>query len=334
VSGAVAAAFGNRFGGSPNYTPSTSLTTPTFEGSGETTEPTWITKPSWATGVTATDLLAHNPLPSGNDDYENPSLLMSNNNGTTWSNPPALTNPIAAKPTAVGLAGNNADCYVVADVQNNRLIMFWCVFEDPTVVSGANQNGFWYSTCSATNLGTWSARALLFNHNGVNAQQTASNTEQEPKFVWDSIRGRWVLFTQDGNTQVMRMRVSATTNILGTYGAPVECSLPINGGDLIWHMDIIHEASKGRFVMVLCDSHNSGTLERQGWLASSADGLRWKVAPRPFMKANAWAVNGVYRPTIIPARDGSASYDVIVSRHQTPTARFGLVRNIPKTEIP
>lgn len=332
MSGVIAAAFGNRFGGvAPDYTPSTSMTTPTFDGSGETTEPTWRLKPSWVTAV-GTDLLAHNPLPGGDDDYENPSLLISNDHGSTWTTPPGLTNPIAAKPTAIGLPGNNADCFLLPDPFANRLIMFWLVSQDPTVVAGANQNGFWYSICTATNLATWSARALLFNHNGVNAQQMATTTEQEPKFVWDSVRGRWLLFTQDSLTSVMRMRISTGTDVLGTYGDPVVCSVPINGGQLVWHMDIIQDPN-GRFVMAMCDSYQPGSYARQGWLASSADGIHWKVAPRPFMKAGAWAVTGVYRPSIQPARSG-AGYDVIVARAQSPSARFGLVRNIPNTQIP
>lgn len=331
MSGAISTAYANRFKSSPNYTPSTSLTTPTFEGSGETTEPTWIVKPSWATGVTATDLLAHNPLPSGDDDYENPSLLISNDLGSTWANPPALTNPIAAKPTAIGAAGNNADCFLLADPNANRLIMFWGVYQDPNAPGGVNANGIWYSTCTATNLGTWSARVQLMSKNGGNLQ--GDGGEQEPKILWNPVRNRYWMWTQHDPSCVVRWRESTTTDPLGTYTSPTVCNITVPGGTSLWHMDIIRE-STGRWVMAFCDTNQpGGTYARQGWLASSYDGINWKVAPRPIMKTNAWAVQGVYRPSIIPARTGSG-YDIIVSRQQTPNSRMGLVRNIPKTEVP
>lgn len=331
MSGAISTAYSHRFAAAVNYTPSTSLTTTTYDGSGETTEPTWIAKPSWVT-ATCTDLLAHNPLPSGDDDFENPSLLMSNDLGSTWSTPPGLTNPIAPKPTTVGLPGNNADCFLVSDPNVNRLIMFWAVMQDPAAPGGINSNGFYYSICTSVAMTSWGARVQLLSINGGNL--LADGKEQEPKVLYNPLRDRWWMWTQHDGTDVIRWRESTTSSPIGAFSQPTICNISLPGEATgVWHMSIIRETS-GRYIMVICDSHNpGGGIERQGWLASSFDGINWKVAPRPFMKVNSWAVSGVYRPTIIPARSG-AGYDVIVARHQNPTSRLGLVRNIPKTEIP
>lgn len=340
-----AISFANRFPAAANYAPTASLTTPTFDGSGETTEPTWIAKPSWVT-VTCTDILAHNPLPGGDVDYENPSILVSNDQGDTWTTPPGLTNPIAAKPTAIGLPGNNADCHLIADPNTNWLIMCWYVSGDPNVVGGANQNGIWYSTCTDPALVTWSARAPLFNLNGVGAPEIES-TEIEPKIVWDATRGKFLFYTlkdnaASGGAHQIKVRVGGTNPLTG-YGSAQNCVISLPGSsrsavapftEYPWHMDIIQEAS-GRFIMVFCDTHYAAgpALARQAWIASSSDGIHWQCAPRPFMRANDWAPFGLYRPSILPARTG-AGYDVITSRHQNPTARLGIARNIPKTEIP
>jgi hypothetical protein len=318
----VGAQFANRYTAKPNYTPTASLTTPTYDGSGVTTEPTWIKKPSWVTAV-GTDLLAHNPLTGGSSDVENPSLLISNDNGSTWTTPPGLTNPIAPKPTPTGQAGDNADSHVLADPTQQRLIMSWNV---SSRTDNTNLNGNWYSICTDPTLATWGAPTQLMS-------VQSGPSEQEPKIVWDQIKRRFLLFTQDSTAtpNVLKVRIGGSNPLTG-YSAPTICTLVIPGGQALWHPDIIQEAS-GRFVMAFCDSNNPGSLSRQGWLASSWDGIHWRCAPRPFMTANNWATAGVYRPSIQPARTGNG-YDLIVARHQTPDARLGLVRNVPASEVP
>lgn len=328
MSGAIATAYGHRFSGPrPNLAPTASLVTPTFDGSGVTTEPTWIVKPSWVT-LTGTDLLAHNPLTGGSDEVENPSLLISNDHGATWSTPPGVPNPIQPKPTPIGEPGHNADVHLFADPNVNRLILTWAVAGHPT----GNQNGIWYSISTDPTLATWSSPARLIYVNG-SGNLSATEGEQEPKLVYDAHRGRYVLFTQDAISLLMRARISESNDPVGAYGAPVVADLPMADGSTIWHMDVIQEPS-GRFVMILCDNHTTeGLPDRRVWLGSSWDGAHWKMSPRPVMSANDWATQGLYRPSITPARSGNG-YDVIVARVQTPDSRFGLVRNIPATEIP
>jgi hypothetical protein len=312
----LGATFANRFTTKPNYTPTTTLTTPTYDGSGQTTEPTWIKKPSWVTAV-GTDLLLHNPLPGGNSSYENPCILISNDNGSSWALPPGAPNPIIPTPPA----GDNCDCHIVADPAAPRFIITWSV---QARMDNSGLNGVWYSICTDPTLVTWSAPVQLLSNAAASGQ-----LEQEPKIVWDRPRGRYLLFTQDGQANHVKIRVGGTDPVSG-YGSPTVINLTIPDGQTLWHMDIIQEPS-GRFIMAFCD--NKGGPARQGWLASSWDGLNWRCAPRPFMNVNSWASAGVYRPSIQPARSGNG-YDIITARHQTPTAQLGLVRNVPASEVP
>lgn len=318
-SAVVGATFANRYtDGTVNRSPSVSLTTPTYDSSGVTTEPTWRLKPSWVT-ATGTDLLAHNPLTSGSDAVENPSILISNDSGATWTTPPGVTNPIAPRISP----GHNADCFLFCDPNVNRLVMLW---QQDARSDAPNQNGVWYSICTDPALVTWTSPTQLISSN--NGSQVL-----EPKVLWDRPRSRHVLFTvaDSGSAQVLQMRAGGS-NPLSGYGTATTCNLPIPNGQMVWHPDVIQDPS-GRFVMAFCDSYTSGSLQRQIWLASSWNGLNWRVAPRPLMKANSWATNGIYRPSIQPARAG-AGYDMIVARHQTPDARLGIVRNIPASEVP
>lgn len=306
-----AAAYGHRFSGAPNYAPTASLAITTYDGGTEPTEPKIIAKPSWVT-ATGTHLLSFNPLTGGSDEVENPSLMISNDNGATWSVPPGLTNPIAPKPTATGAQGHNADCAIFADPQASRLVMYWQV---QAVPAGQGTNGVWYSVCTDPALATWGAATLLL----------ATGTEQEPKVVYDAPRSRYCLFTIDA-AGVMYMRAASSPT--SGLGARVALTVPACPDTSIWwHMDVIQEPS-GRFVMALM------ALSGKIYLASSWDGLTWNIAPRSMMGANAWAVLGLYRASIMRAASGTG-YDFVVAKNQNPGgAKLGRTANVPASEIP
>lgn len=318
-----AAAYGHRFSGAPNYAPTSSLSITTYDGGTEPTEPKIIAKPSWVT-ATCTHILSFNPLTGGSDDVENPSLMISNDNGATWSVPAGLTNPIAGKPTAPGAQGHNSDCAIFADPVVNRLVMLWQV---EAVPAGQGTNGVWYSICTDPALATWGAATLLV--------ASGTGAASEPKIVYDVPRSRYCLFTIDltgSSPYKLYMQTSASSPVSG-YGSRVQLTIPgAVDGQTWWHMDVIQEPS-GRFVMALM------ALSGKIYLASSWDGLTWNVAPRPVMGQNAWSVTGgMYRPSIMRAASGTG-YDFVVSRSQNPGvspggAKLGRTVNVPATEVP
>ena len=66
------------------------------------------------------------PYPNGNNIYENPSILVSNN-GFDWSVPTGLTNPLDEKPgsTPEVYGFYNSDTELVWDPDNARFILYW-----------------------------------------------------------------------------------------------------------------------------------------------------------------------------------------------------------------
>jgi hypothetical protein len=69
----------------------TPLITPSYDDSGQATEPSIVHFPNGWNGYQYWMVFA--PYPHSNDGYENPSILVSDN-GTEWSVPPGVTNPI------------------------------------------------------------------------------------------------------------------------------------------------------------------------------------------------------------------------------------------------
>lgn len=93
------------------------LTTPTYDGSGQAVHPSTIYIPGGFGGYKY--WMGMTPYPSGNDDYENPSLLASND-GITWVVPDGITNPLAPKPSQ-----HNSDTCLVFNTDTNTLYLYY-----------------------------------------------------------------------------------------------------------------------------------------------------------------------------------------------------------------
>ncbi len=105
------------------------LDTPTYDGSGQVVHPSlidfWLEfgLPSWGgyrfwMGIT--------PYPHGDDAFENPSLLVSQD-GLHWTFPQGLKNPLDKKPgTRYSHPANyNSDPELIFDPVRNCLVLFW-----------------------------------------------------------------------------------------------------------------------------------------------------------------------------------------------------------------
>lgn len=96
----------------------TELTIPTYDSSGEAVHPSVVYIPGGWGGHKY--FMAMTPYPSGNDDYENPSLLASND-GETWVVPTGITNPLEPMPAG----SHNCDPCLVWDGDNEILYMYY-----------------------------------------------------------------------------------------------------------------------------------------------------------------------------------------------------------------
>lgn len=123
------------------WSPPTVLTTPTYDGSGQAVHPSVVYISESFAGYKY--WMGITPYPGGNDDYENPSILASND-GVTWAVPDGITNPLAPKPSH-----HNSDCCLVWDASISTLYLYYvemltdithtiyrfAITEDPLTVS-------------------------------------------------------------------------------------------------------------------------------------------------------------------------------------------------------
>ncbi len=112
------------FVNAPSY-----LNTPTYDGSGQAVHPSLIDFylefgiPNWG-GFRY--WMAMTPYPKGDDSYENPSLLVSQD-GIVWIVPPGLESPIDIKPGTKNSnpANYNSDPELIFNCDENCLLFYW-----------------------------------------------------------------------------------------------------------------------------------------------------------------------------------------------------------------
>lgn len=301
--------------GTPNYSPSSFLTTPTYTGVGQCLEPDVLFFPagwnSWEYWM------AMVPLANGDPDarFENPSILVSHN-GLDWSVPAGLTNPIQPQ----GTNQFNADSMLCMSADGLTMYCFWVITD---TVTAANR-GVWVR--SSTNGTTWSAASQVLT-------DTTGNVV-EPKVVYDPKAALFRLYTYNvANNGLLQVRTSATPT--SGYSAPTTCSLTVpgtrggGGANFLWHYSILREPT-GRYILSFCDQSNANSQGGAGWLASSWDGVTWTCATRSFLGSAPWMSAGPYRPCIQQISTGL--YGVWVSCQGT--ANHVGFTAVPASEIP
>lgn len=252
------------------YVPSNYVGTPSYEGSNQVTEPCVRYFPTGWNGFKFWMCMV--PIPGGNVDYENPSILCSNN-GTDWSVPVGLVNPLHPKPAS----GNNEDGALYHHSDTNTMYCLWNVND----LSVPANNGVWYRT--STDGVAWTAATQM-----LSGPRAASI---EPKIVRVS-SNLYRLYLLDSAIPKMTYREGASPT--GPWGALQQITITIPNGLSIWHYDVIRDTN-GRYVLAFCDD----AVKRNCWLASSWDGITWVCATRPFLPGGAqqWC-DTTYRPTV------------------------------------
>ena len=86
------------------------ISVPTYDGSGQVTHPKLLYFPKGWHGYKY--WMSYTPYPNGNDDYENPSVDVSNDL-VHWSAPAKGVNPVSGIPTDVKYGGHYSDSHIV-----------------------------------------------------------------------------------------------------------------------------------------------------------------------------------------------------------------------------
>lgn len=230
------------------YNAASPLVTPTYDGSGQATHPDVLYVPEGFGGFDY--WMALTPYPGSNDDYENASILASDD-GLTWAVPPGLTNPISPEP--VPGFSSDVDLLLVNDT-------LWCVYRD--VISGTE----YLRARSSTDGVTWSSPVDLLSK--------ASSTEAllSPTILWDG--SRFVMWTINHLTNTCRRR--AASSITGPWSSPTTCVMPSPPGRILWHLDVVLDSSG--YHCLLDTAINTSGAAAKLHIARSSNGIDWSVS--------------------------------------------------------
>ena len=246
----------------------TPLTTPTYDGSGQAVHPDVLVLDEPFGGYRY--WMAMTPYPNTNDDFENPSILASDD-GLTWEVPEGLTNPIDSNPP-----GFLPDPCLILDGGT-----LYCIYFGG--MAKTSQNGVDWSARLSVTFGTYP---------GTNKMSPSIVKSGDTFHYWcvDGGASPNVLYHATGSTPL-------------AYGDLSACTL--NGGPAgrdLWHVSMraIPGGYVGAFTYCNLDASGSGgTLH----LATSPDGVTWTVGADPILSGAAdptWVSSMVYRACLVP----------------------------------
>lgn len=262
----------------------TPLVTPTYDGSGQTVEPTVLYFPNGWQGYQY--WMAVSPYPYEDERLENPSILVSDD-GQHWKVPPGLANPIASPDPHTTLA----DATVVYDDASNQLWVYYLhdMHQGPT----QSYRGSLMRTTSADGI-HWSAPQLVIS--GVNAiLNSPSVGKVGSKFVL------WTVDTGSGCTTQIAAVNQRTSSDGVNWSTPQ--TLRINQpGYVIWHLNTIAVPALKQFMSLLAAYPNGSNCGHTSlFFANSYDGINWDTYPQILLGASpsGWDSAEIYRSSLI-----------------------------------
>ena len=253
------------------------LVTPTYDGSGQVVHPDVVHVPGGWNGYEY--WMGMTPYPNSNDDWENPSLLVSNDN-TTWTVPPGVTNPLAPEPD-----GHNDDVDML--LVGGEMVMYWVE---------TNNDGFSYITRLASTDGVdWGQPQVVL---------TIPNYVMSPAIVHeDGTWTMWYVRSPAGCTSSYQdvARRTSTDGIVWGPEQPVTLEQP---GRVPWHLDVQVTAT-GYAMLFISYPDGSSCGDTRLYHAASGDGLAWDVGPAAILAptSSGWDNANIYRASF--TQDGT-----------------------------
>ncbi|RLC35813.1 hypothetical protein DRH29_05725, partial [candidate division Kazan bacterium] len=250
------------------------LTTPTYDGSGQAVHPDVYYNPSkWPDPNGYRFWMAMTPYPNGDDTYENPSILVSDD-GQTWEVPSGLTNPIEPAPST----GHNADPDILEGADGKLWVFFmW--------TDGTTYKVYVKSSSDGIN---WSDKTEILT----------STTESfiSPAVVFED--GLYTMWYIDhlASPNVLKKRTASSPT--GPWSSPTTCTVSgVPSGRDLWHLDVVRVQAEYHAFVVLTDSDTTGA-NTELHFATSRDGTNWTLNSTPLLAAGtsgSWDDNLIYR---------------------------------------
>lgn len=273
------------------------LSIPTYEGSGQCVHPSVVYIPLGFNGYKY--WMAYTPYPNGNDDYENPSIVASND-GTRWVVPDGLTNPIVPAPVDVGTGGYNSDPYLIYD--GTQLIIYYRY-----VTAGGVRS--MRRTTSANGIAWAATSSCTFATDVGNANIQPTTADPLSMSVIRVSASIWFCFFTVGNKVY---RSSSSDGIAFAHPKQVVHNMPQSCN--MWHMDVYYDES-GYHSVIAAFAANKSNLDNQLYYGYSADGLFWIFDLSPVLQPNYdsdWYSRQIYKSSMTPHPNGKG-YRVYIS---------------------
>ena len=254
----------------------TSMSTPTYEGSGQAVHPDvhynangWNGYKYW---------MVMTPYPNGNDDYENPSILTSND-GFSWVVPEGLINPIDPTPSA----GSNSDVDIVYNETSSRLEVYY-------VESGAGTS--YLKLRTSTDGINWSNEEDIFNMTDYQIMSPAIIKNGFTYHMW---------YNNASSCAASTTYVEYRTSLDGiSWSSPQNVNINQPGIN-IWHVDVSYIPSQNEYWMIFAaypSGSNCGNTDL--YFAKSTDKINWTTYDDKIMRrGTSWDTTQIYRSTFL-----------------------------------
>lgn len=251
--------------------------------------------------------MAFTPYPSANSDYENPSIVVSDN-GTDWEVPAGLTNPIDPDPG--GSEYNSDPCLCVS--HDNVMHLFW------RQTSGAVGFDIIFHSESTDGV-TWSSAVQVHSDDSSVRRLVSPSVIQLPD-------GTWVMYATDivPGTRVT-LRYTSDSH-LGPWSVSPDTVVITGAPAVEWHVEVRYVG--GEFHMLAQDGGGSGG---NLWAATSTDGINFTaggaIVPRGV--SGSWNAS-YYKSSFVPTfKDGVFVWDMWIAS----TAWSSAISTVGRTTV-
>ena len=263
----------------------TYLTIPTYDGSNELVHPDIYYNATGWNGYKYWMVMT--PYPLGNNAYENPSIVVSND-GDIWEVPSGLTNPIVPKP----LNGYNSDPNIFVGYDNKM----WIVYRE------TNASDIFYVKSSDDGI-TWSNSTQIL---------TSGSYIISPTIIMEN--NQYVMYYTEWGSGALKRRTADV--VIGPWSAAQTCTITGLGvGRYAWHVNV--EKYQSEYHMTLISSLGAGGSGAELNFGVSANGIDWVVKTTPIIdtSVSGWDNSLVYQGTMV-LKD-NATYDLWYSAMNT-----------------
>jgi hypothetical protein len=257
------------------------LLTPTYDGSGETVEPTvvefarnWHGFRYW---------MAISPYPNSQASFENPSILASTD-GVQWQVPPGLANPVA-----VASNGTLADATIVYDPRGDELWLYY--LNDVPGAAGTNQE---YLLRITSKDGVhWDSPRVLLGASDFRLTSPSIVNLGATYHLWNVEAG--AAGCASTSTRVLH-RISQDGVVWST---PEIVDLSA-ANYVVWHLNVSKVAQTNE--LIIADTAyptGSGCGFTRLFYANSWDGVVWSVPAALLSPGQSWDSWSIYRSSLV-----------------------------------